>query len=201
MTIKEAIRVMALSGEEFYCKTCTVDAIHEASRTIDCSPIDESAPLLGVNLQANQEGEEGVVMFPAPGSHVVVAFITPAVAVAVLSEKIDRIAMKIGDTTAMIIDGQVDLSTGDTTVKITTDGVTINGGALGGLVKIEALTGKINDLIEAYNAHTHELPPGTVSVTGSPTAQANPAPVMVPAITSQHPAVSASDYEDEHVKH
>ncbi|MDR1274596.1 MAG: hypothetical protein LBK12_08600 [Odoribacteraceae bacterium] len=192
---------MALSGEEFYCKTCTVDAVDATARTIDCSPLDDSAPLLGVNLQANQGGEEGVVAFPAPGSHVVVAFITPAIAVVVLSEKIDKIGMKIGDTTATLVDGQVDIATGGTTVNITPDGMTINGGTLGGLVRIEALTSKINDLIEAFNAHTHELLPGAVAVTGSPTAQSNPAPVMVPAITSQHPAVSVSDYEDEHVKH
>ena len=69
------------------------------------------------------------------------------------------------------------------------------------MVKIEQLTQKLNDFIAAFNSHTHEIPTGSVAVTGSATAQANPAPVAVPAITSQHPSVAVSDYEDEKVKH
>ena len=185
MTIKESIRLLALAGEELYCKVCVVDAVHEQARTIDCSPLDESAPLLAVNLQANQGSETGVVAFPAVGSHVVVAFISPAVAVVVLTGIVEKVALKIGDTTAEITPGSI----------------VINGGTLGGLVKIEALTSKLNDLIDAFNAHTHELLPGAVAVTGSATAQANPAPVVVPAITSLHPGVTVSDYEDNKVTH
>ena len=77
----------------------------------------------------------------------------------------------------------------------------IIGGGLGGMVKIEQLTQKLNEFISAFNSHTHEIPTGVVAVAGSATAQSNPAPVMVPAITSQHPSVAVSDYEDEKVKH
>lgn len=55
MTIQEAIRKMAAAGTEPYCKVCTVDAVDEDARTVDCTPLDEGAPLVGVNLQANQE--------------------------------------------------------------------------------------------------------------------------------------------------
>ena len=68
MTIQEAIRKMAAAGTEPYCKVCTVDAVDEDARTVDCTPLDEGAPLVGVNLQANQECGEGVVLFPAVGS-------------------------------------------------------------------------------------------------------------------------------------
>ena len=84
MTLKEAIRVLAMSGAELYCKICTVDAVDVEARTVDCTPIDESAPLVGVNLQASQDSSVGVVLFPAVGSYVIVAFITPAVAAVVL---------------------------------------------------------------------------------------------------------------------
>lgn len=186
---------------ELYSKVCSVDAVDEKARTVDCTPIDEGAPLLGVNLQANQESEDGVVLFPAVGSYVVVSFLEPSVAVVVLCEKVDKIGLKIGKTTAELVDGQVDIAVQDTTVKISPDGVIINGGGLGGMVKIQELTQKLNDFITAFNNHTHELPTGAVAVTGSATAQANPAPVMVPAISSPHSSVSVSDYEDEKVKH
>lgn len=109
--------------------------------------------------------------------------------------------LKIGDTSAEIMDGQVDIAVRDTTAKISPEGVVINGGGLGGMVKIEQLTQKLNEFISAFNSHTHEIPTGVVAVAGSATAQSNPAPVMVPAITSQHPSVAVSDYEDEKVKH
>lgn len=209
---------MAAAGAELYCKVCTVDAVDEKARTVDCTPIDEGAPLLGVNLQANQESEDGVVMFPAVGSFVVVAFTEPSVGLVVLAEKVDKIVFKIAKTSAELVDGQVDIAiqdnttaklTGDqidiavkdTTVKMNSEGFVINGGNLGGLIKIRELTDKINALIDAFNNHTHEIPSGSVAVTGSATAQSNPAPVSVPAILSPHTKVQVSDYEDEKVKH
>ncbi|MEG1673212.1 MAG: hypothetical protein RR298_06810 [Alistipes sp.] len=217
MTIQEAIRQMAAAGLELYAKVCTVDTVDEKARTVDCTPIDEGAPLLGVNLQANQEGEHGVVVFPAQGSYVVVVFLNPAAALVVLAEKVDKIQLKIGDTTAEVVDGQIDIAIKDTTAKLTggqvdvavkdttlkmsPEGVVINGGGLGGMIKIRELTAKVNELIDAFNNHTHEIPSGSVAVTGSATAQANAAPVSVPAITSRHKAVVVSDYEDKKVKH
>lgn len=91
MTIKEALKILTQSGAEIYCKICTVDAIDEAARTVDVSPLDESAPILGVNLQANQTLKEGIVLFPVKGSYVVVSFLNPAAAVVVMFSEIDRI--------------------------------------------------------------------------------------------------------------
>lgn len=201
MTIQEAIRKIAAAGAELYCKVCTVDAVDEKARTVDCTPLDESAPLLGVNLQANQESEEGIVLFPSIGSYVVVAFTEPSVGLVVLAEKVDKIILKIDNTLAEVGNGQTSIAVQDTTVKISPEGVIINGGGLGGMVKIQELTQKLNDFIVAFNNHTHELPTGSVAVTGSATAQSNPVPVIVPAITEQHPGVSVADYEDEKVKH
>lgn len=201
MTIQEAIRKMAAAGTEPYCKICTVDAVDEFARTVDCSPLDEGAPLLGVNLQANQECGEGLVLYPAVGSHVVVSFLGPAAAVVVLAEKVDKIDLKIGGTTAEVTDGQVNVAVRNTTVKVSAEGIVINGGDLGGMVNIGQLTQKINEFISAFNSHTHEIPMGAVAVAGSATAQSNPAPVAVPAITSRHPGVAVSDYEDGKIKH
>lgn len=201
MTLKEAIRVLAMSGAELYCKICTVDAVDVEARTVDCTPIDESAPLVGVNLQASQDSSVGVVLFPAVGSYVIVAFITPAVAAVVLCDKIDKAQLSIGKTQITVDAEVVDTSLGDTSFRITSEGVQFNGGKLGGLLKIEQLTEKFNELIRAFNTHTHTIPVGGVPVTGTAAAQSNPAPVMVPAVTQTMPEVKASDYEDAKVKH
>lgn len=201
MTLKEAIRVLAMSGAELYCKICTVDAVDVEARTVDCTPIDESAPLVGVNLQASQDSSVGVVLFPAVGSYVIVAFITPAVAAVVLCDKIDKAQLSIGKTQITVDAEVVDTSLGDTSFRITSEGVQFNGGKLGGLLKIEQLTEKFNELIRAFNTHTHTIPVGGVPVTGTATAQSNPAPVEVPAVTQTMPEVKASDYEDAKVKH
>ena len=126
-----------------------------------------------------------MVAFPVVGSYVVVSFLAPSVGVAVLCERVDKIAVKIGGMTA----------------EMTADGVIFNGGILGGLINIRELTDKINALITAFNNHTHEIPTGGVAVTGNATAQSNPAPVSVPPIAGKHDPVNAEDYEDETIKH
>ena len=62
--------------------------------------------------------------------------------------------------------------------------ITINGGQLGGLINIEALTQKINELVQALNTHTHQ---GTHGPTGPPLKQAR--------------QFKRADYEDETIKH
>ena len=94
MGIKEALRILTQNGGELYCKICTVDTVDENARTVDVSPLDESTPILGVNLQANQNGDAGVVMFPKVGSFVGVSFLNNATAIVVLYDEIDRIEVK-----------------------------------------------------------------------------------------------------------
>lgn len=132
MDLRQAIRQMALGGAELYCKVCTVDAVYEDTRTIDCTPIDESAQLLSVNLQADQEQGVGVVQFPAEGSDVVVAFLSANVAVVVLTTEVTKTMLTVGNTEAIVEDNSVTLATEkvsvevkDKTAKIDVDGTTV----------------------------------------------------------------------------
>ena len=79
--------------------------------------------------------------------------------------------------------------------------IEINGGELGGLVNIEALTDKINSLVEAFNSHTHSLPTGTVNVQGSSGPAANAAPISVPAVAKKADRFDSRDYEDDKIRH
>ena len=64
------------------------------------------------------------------------------------------------------------------------ESITINGGKLGGLVNIEDLTKKINELIKVVNNHTHQ---GTHGATGPPLTKAQ--------------EFKKTDYEDVTIKH
>ncbi len=54
--LRNIIRQLAQPDGETVPLVCTVDAVDKTARTIDCTPLNENAPLLGVNLQANQSG-------------------------------------------------------------------------------------------------------------------------------------------------
>lgn len=161
---------------------CRVDEVNRARRTVYCTPIDESAPLPVVNLQANQGGDTGVVVFPKQGSYVIVGVMNTSGAAAVLlTDEVESIEI-------------------DVPYQADTDnsGVVLNGGSLGGLVKIEALTEKlnglvdvVNGLIENYNAHTH-----TYSATPAAGTTAIP-----PARAGTASKFERNDYEDKSIKH
>lgn len=75
--------------------------------------------------------------------------------------------------------------------------IEINGGKLGGLINIEALTEKVNALVEAFNGHTHVIPSGAINCGGYPSTD----PVKVPEVGSKTPRLIREDYEDKTVKH
>jgi hypothetical protein len=67
------------------------------------------------------------------------------------------------------------------------DRIIINGGELGGLVKIQELTDKINELVDVFNSHSHD-----VATTGTAAAQTGIAsPITSPAIK-----FNKNDYEN-----
>ena len=128
MNIAESIRHLALRGCEMYLCACTVDSVDEEARTIDCTPLDEGAQLIGVNLQADQSGEVGVVSFPAVGSDVVVGFINPAVAVVVLTTELTKSVLKIGSSEITVEDGSVNLTNGNVNATFSSDKINLKAG-------------------------------------------------------------------------
>lgn len=119
MNIAEAIRQIVLGGDlELYLKVCTVDDVDEDARTIECTPIDEGAPLTGVNLQANQNGENGIVLFPAKDSYVIVGFLNPSVACVVLTTEITKAIVTVDKTEIAIESNNVTLNTEKVSIAI-----------------------------------------------------------------------------------
>lgn len=161
--IKNLIRQLAQPDGETVALVCTVDEVYKDTRTIDCTPINEGAPLLGVNLQANQEADYGICVFPEIGSYVIVGFVADGAAGVVLTtEKIEAAEVVIGDNSAIIDADGIRLKTANMSADFNPDNIILNGGDLNGLVIIQNLTNKINELVNTvnalitkYNAHTH----------------------------------------------
>ena len=115
----------------------------------------------GVRLKAAELADDGLML------------ITPKVGSAV------TIGSLSGDLTELVV-LQVD--------HIET--IVINGGKLGGLINIGQLTDKINELVESFNSHTHQV---TVSHPGGTFTTVKP---MESAKT-----FDKGDYEDVKIKH
>ena len=183
--VRDIIRQLAQPDGETVAMVCTVDAVDKTARTIDCTPLNEGAPLLGVNLQANQGSDFGVCLFPEVGSFVVVGFVADGAAGVMLStDKIESAEIVIGETSAVMDADGCRIDTAKMSAHINKEDIIFNGGELEGLVIIQKLTDKLNELkdtvnnlINNYNAHIHTTtatigtgPTGVISI---PTSKAD----------------------------
>lgn len=141
---------MAQGGRHPYSIICTVDTVDKETRTVDCTPLDEGAPLLGVNLQANQESNFGIVAYPRVGSYVVVGFVAEGNAgIVLLTDDIEAVEIVVSDSTSRveINEEKVRIDVGEeTSAELTKDGIVLNGGDLGGLVKIGMLEDNLSQI-------------------------------------------------------
>ncbi len=195
--IKDIIRQLAKPDGETVALVCVVDEVDKTARTIDCTPINEGAPLLGVNLQANQDADYGICVFPEKGSFVVVGFVADGAAgVVLLTEKIESAEIVIGDTSAVMDADGVRIDTAKMSAHINKEEIIFNGGGLDGLIVIQKLTDKlneltqtVNDLITKYNGHIH---------TTTATVATGPVGVISPTTSTATAAkqFNKSDYEN-----
>lgn len=150
--LRNIIRELAKTDGETVALVCTVDAVDEKARTIDCTPLNEGAPLLGVNLQANQGANYGFWLYPEVGSFVIVGFVADGAAGVVLStEKIKQAEVVIGDTSTVMDADGCRIKTANMSANINADNIIFNGGKLNGLVKIDDLTKRLNTIENEIN--------------------------------------------------
>lgn len=171
-SIRDTIRQLAQPDGETVALVCVVDEIDKQARTVDCTPINEGAPLLGVNLQANQGSDFGLVIYPEKGAYVVVGFVADGAAGVVLAtDKIESAEMVIGETSAVIDADGLRIDTAKMSAHINKEDIVFNGGNLDGLVIIQKLTDKLNELVNTFNSHTHNVTvahPGGLFTTVTP---------------------------------
>jgi hypothetical protein len=170
-----------VGNKKVYCKVCTVDKVDEF--TCNVTPLlDKDAPIIAVRLKAHIQGDNGIIIKPKVGSFVLVAFLTRLDAFVVMNDEIDQITIKI-DNTSLLMDK---------------DSIKMNDGSYDGLVKIQDLVKKlnnleniVNDLITQYNSHTH---PGVQAGSGttSPTSMLE---------NNQLTTTQQSDLENKKITH
>ena len=127
-----------------------------------------------VRLNCSTTENEGVVIVPKKDSHVLIT-------------SIDGLYWFVSQYSA------IDKITVDAESKII-----FNGGENKGLIQIEKLTQKLNELVDKFNQHTHtgtfSGAIGEIPVSGTIEATSIPTPITEPFFVK-------SDYEDENITH
>lgn len=197
--LRNIIRQLAQPDGETIALVCTVDEVDKTARTIDCTPINEGAPLLGVNLQANQEADYGFCLFPEKGSFVVVGFVADGAAgVVLLTEKIESAEIVIGDSSAVMDADGLRIKTEKMSADINRENIIFNGGDLGGLVRVQDLTDRLNIIENDINALKDALSAWVpVTQDGGAALKAAAADWFAAKLTPS----TRGDYENEKVKH
>lgn len=142
-TIQQSLRKLT-HRDPIYCQICTVDAVNDL--TCDVTSVVSALPITKVRLKAYLQGDNGIIVKPTVNSFVLVAFLSPTDAYVSMCDEIDSIDTKIGNST----------------FHMDKDYITMNGGSLKGLTKLENLVDRLNTIEDAHNnllteykTHTH----------------------------------------------
>lgn len=146
--------------------TCTVSVEDAEGGSLEW----EGVPLRVLSVESNY------MIYPKPGTDCSVCFYGGNTRSPAVLDFQDAESIKI---------------TGQTNIDILSDQITLNNGDLGGIIKINTLTNKLNALVDAFNNHTHNVT-GVQPGTGS---------VVAPAPTGKAAEFVAADYEDTKITH
>ena len=136
-------------------KVLSVDgAACKVSRVRDGMVIDR------VRLNAISTADKGIVVTPKTGTYVLVSRLG----------EVNWFVTLCGEVEKISIDAEAD--------------IVINGGSLGGLVKIEDLIGSINHMVETFNNHTHTV-----------------AETLAKQVEIPMQRLNRNDIENTHIKH
>lgn len=142
----------------------TATAVNQKEQTMDAIGVTDGLEFFDIQL-----GSGSMVIYPAVGATCLVAIVEGQAtdAFIISASEIERIEVTASASIVM------------------------NGGSNGGLINIEALTEKINGLVDKFNQHTH-LVSGVQPGSGLVTA---PAPALKAA------SFDKKDYEDSKITH
>ena len=92
--IAGVIKKISQSSDEVYAKVCKVLEVNATDKTIDVKPIDDTAEIFNVRLQAESESG-GLVLIPKVGSMVLVVFLNKNNAAVVNTSEIEKLELVI----------------------------------------------------------------------------------------------------------
>lgn len=93
--LKEILQQLLRDNEEIYSVIGRVVEINEGKRVCKVEPLDDSAALFNVRLQAQVSAEIGLVLFPKEGSEVTVTFISKDLAFVSQTSEIEKVLLDI----------------------------------------------------------------------------------------------------------
>jgi len=182
MTIPQILREFHdrfMGNERFYSVIGTAVNVDETKRTCNLEPLEDDAIRTGVRLQSVISETQGFVLIPKEGSFIAVTFFDKSKGFVSLTSELEKI----------IID---------------TDLVQFNGGNNGGLINIEGLVDRMNEIetklngfVDDFNSHIH-ITTATVGATPTPGILASPSPSSTNKVV---PETQRSDFEDNKIKH
>jgi hypothetical protein len=176
-TIKEAIQILAGTFNKDHIQTimCKVDSVNLDDQTCDCTPIGGDNTTTIPSVALTTESNDGWLLVPSVGSTVQVTIsIRNAFCFVSMFSNIDKAYL------------------------ITENGIQLNDGSAGGLVKVAVLTQKVNalenmlnDLATKFNTHLHS---------GVTTGSGTSGPTTIPETTVIIPT-QQSELENTKVTH
>ena len=86
-------RAVSDAVAEPYAKVCKVDSYNEDTRSVDVSPLDETAPILNVRIIAG-ESETPILIVPKVGSFVMVTFVNETSAFVSMFSEVETVAIR-----------------------------------------------------------------------------------------------------------
>lgn len=92
--ISGVIKKISKSSDEVYAKVCEVLEVNTQETTVDVKPIDGTAEIFDVRLQAESE-TGGLVLIPKVGSMVLVVFLNKNNAAVVNTSEIEKFSLVI----------------------------------------------------------------------------------------------------------
>ena len=96
-----ALKNITKTSDEVYAKVCEVLEIDQDEKTVNVKPVDDTAEIYNVRLQAESESG-GLVLFPKVGSMVLIVFINKNNAAVVNTSEIEKLELVIENSELQI---------------------------------------------------------------------------------------------------
>lgn len=170
--LQEAVQKLAGTQlrDEMYMIQCVVDSVDIAARTCSCTSVGGHATVEFADVRLMAEVDDGFFRVPTIGSVVFVTYSKRNDPIISLFSSVDQVIIITGNTSLSIKDGSVKF----------------NDGSFGGLIKIDELIKKlnnlenlVNDLANKHNTHTHILTLSSGTGTAAPTTTIEPKTLTV----------------------
>lgn len=161
--ITQAIQTLAgtYNADTVHLITAEVDSVDIPSRSCSVTTISGKKTTAIENVKLMAAIDDGVLFVPTVGSTVMISYSNYNLPFIVQYSEVDQILFISGSRQVSIVDGKIML----------------NDGSFGGLIQIEKLVQKlnnletlVNDLVTKFNSHTHILTLTSGTGTAAPTA-------------------------------